>query len=192
MMYLHGLRIVLLLTLFALCASCSVPPKPLTPPDSDVPWSYEPDAVVLRIAASDRLNEHEGNPSSLMLCVYELASRGGIDTRLHDPDGFAELLTCGRFDDSVVTSQRIFSDPAQVQQLFLAREEGVRWVAVIAGYFHGTPAHSAYIVPVSVRTVVEGRIPFFKTEHREPGQTIIPVRLGPSEILREKAVPSDN
>lgn len=167
--------------------SGSEPPRFLTPPDSDVPWAYQSGAVILQIAASDRLNEHEGEPSSLMLCVYELASREGVDKRLGSPEAFAELLSCRRFDDSVVTSRRIFFDPGQAQQLLLDREEGVRWIAVIAGYFHGTPTRSARVIPVPIQNIIEGRIPFFKTTHREPGQAIIPVRLGPSELLGGEA-----
>ena len=106
-----------------------------------------------------------------------------MDKRLASPEGFAELLACGRFDDSVVTSRRLFSDPGQAQNLSLDREEGVRWIAVIAGYFHGTPAHSARVVAVPVRKIVEGWVPFFKDTRHEPGQTIIPIRLGPAELM---------
>ena len=177
-------HIAVLLGVIALCSGCSAPePPPPTPPESDVPWVYEPDAVVLRISADERLNEHEGEPSSLMLCVYELATREGVDKRLASPEGFAELLACGRFDDSVVTSRRLFSDPGQAQNLSLDREEGVRWIAVIAGYFHGTPAHSARVVAVPVRKIVEGWVPFFKDTRHDPGQTIIPIRLGPAELM---------
>ena len=64
-------HIAVLLGVIALCSGCSAPePPPPTPPENDVPWVYEPDAVVLRISADERLNEHEGEPSSLMLCVY--------------------------------------------------------------------------------------------------------------------------
>ena len=89
-------HIAVLLGVIALCSGCSAPePPPPTPPENDVPWVYEPDAVVLRISADERLNEHEGEPSSLMLCVYELATREGVDKRLASPEGFAELLACG-------------------------------------------------------------------------------------------------
>lgn len=88
--------IAVLLGVIALCSGCSAPePPPPTPPENDVPWVYEPDAVVLRISADERLNEHEGEPSSLMLCVYELATREGVDKRLASPEGFAELLAAG-------------------------------------------------------------------------------------------------
>lgn len=108
-------HIAVLLGVITLCSGCSAPkPPPPTPPENDVPWVYEPDAVVLRISADERLNEHEGEPSSLMLCVYELATREGVDKRLASPEGFAELLACGRFDDSVVTSRRLFSELATV------------------------------------------------------------------------------
>ena len=82
-----------------------------------------------------------------------------------------------------MTSRRLFSDPGQAQNLSLDREEGVRWIAVIAGYFHGTPAHSARVVAVPVRKIVEGWVPFFKDTRHEPGQTIIPIRLGPAELM---------
>ena len=73
-------HIAVLLGVITLCSGCSAPkPPPPTPPENDVPWVYEPDAVVLRISADERLNEHEGEPSSLMLCVYELATREGVD-----------------------------------------------------------------------------------------------------------------
>ena len=91
-------HIAVLLGVIALCSGCSAPePPPPTPPESDVPWVYEPDAVVLRISADERLNEHEGEPSSLMLCVYELATREGVDKRLASPEGFAELRAFRRF-----------------------------------------------------------------------------------------------
>ena len=54
---------------------------------------------------------------------------------------------------------------------------------MIAGYFHGTPTHSARVVAVPVRKIVEGWVPFFKDTRHEPGQTIIPIRLGPAELM---------
>ena len=52
-------HIAVLLGVIALCSGCSAPePPPPTPPENDVPWVYEPDAVVLRISADERLNEH--------------------------------------------------------------------------------------------------------------------------------------
>ena len=51
--------IAVLLGVITLCSGCSAPkPPPPTPPENDVPWVYEPDAVVLRISADERLNEH--------------------------------------------------------------------------------------------------------------------------------------
>ena len=112
------------------------------------------DAVVLRISADERLNEHERTvqPDAVRLRTGDPRGSG---QKARQPGGFAELLACGRFDDSVVTSRRLFSDPGQAQNLSLDREEGVRWIAVIAGYFHGTPAHSARVVAVPVRKIVE-------------------------------------
>lgn len=184
-MSLFPLRIYMYAVLLSLMlGGCGPQEKP--PPgalDNDVPWSYEPEGVVLRVNAVSDLNVHEGEPSSLMLCVYELSSREGLDMRLSSLAGFTELLACKRFDDSVVTAQRLFSDPGQAQNLSLDRQEGVRWIALVAGYYHGVPAHSALVVPVPIRTVTEGRIPFLKETRREPGQAILPIRLGPSEIL---------
>ena len=52
-------HIAVLLGVIALCSGWSAPePPPPTPPENDVPWVYEPDAVVLRISADERLNEH--------------------------------------------------------------------------------------------------------------------------------------
>lgn len=185
-MNLSSARIAVCAALLALapggCAPLEKPPLP-EKPDSDVPWTYEPEGVVLRINAVPGLNEYEGEPSSLMLCVYQLSSREGLDMRLASREGFAELLACKRFDDSVATAQRLFSDPGQAQNLYLDRQEGVRWIALVAGYYHGTPARSALVVPVPIRTVTEGWMPFMKKTHREPGRTILPIRLGASEIL---------
>lgn len=139
--------------------------------------------MVLRISVDERLNEYEGEPPSLMLCAYELATREGVNKRSASLEGSVELLACGCFDDSVATSRRLLSDPGQVQNLFLGREGGVRWIAVIAGYLHGTPAHNARVVAVPVRKIVEGWVPFFEDTHHEPAQTIIPIRLGPAELM---------
>lgn len=184
-LYTCSLMLTVLLICFLTGCGGQAAKQPLTPPDSDVPWSYAQDGVVLQLSAVSNLNEHEGEASSLMLCVYQLSARQGFDMRLLEQAGFTELLACKRFDDSVVTAQRLFSDPQQEQTLFLDRQEQVRWLAVLAGYYHGTPAHSALIVPVPVRTVTEGWVPFMKKKHREPEQTVLSLRLGQYEILKK-------
>ena len=72
-------HIAVLLGVIALCSGCSAPePPPPTPPENECRGSTNP-TLCVRISADERLNEHEGEPSSLMLCVYELATRGGVD-----------------------------------------------------------------------------------------------------------------
>lgn len=109
------------------CAS-----QPVAPPSE---WRYEQEAVHLNLEADSQLNLYDGQPHTLLVCVYQLRDPNAFNQLTEDEDGLYKLLECSRFDSSVVSSKRVFVQPGQNLTDALDRAEGARYVAVVAGYY---------------------------------------------------------
>jgi type VI secretion system VasD/TssJ family lipoprotein len=109
------------------CAS-----QPVAPPSE---WRYEQGAIHLNLQADFQLNLYEGQPHTLLVCVYQLRDPNAFNQLTEDEDGLYKLLECSRFDSSVVNSKRLFIQPGQTLTDTLDRAEGARYVAVVAGYY---------------------------------------------------------
>ena len=174
-------------------AGCGKPaPEPLVPPGADIRWGFAPSAIVLQMTAASDLNVTDGAPSSLALCVYQLASRLPAATHMVSEQGIDLLQECRSFDPSVVVFQRVFADPGKGAELFFDREEGVHYLLVVAGYHEGTPPGMAVMEEIPVPAQEEpgwfcGLFQSKKPEWREPSQLVMGLRLGPSGMVRRPA-----
>ena len=119
-----------LLACLSLAWSCAS--APVGPPSE---WRYEQGAVHLNLQADSQLNLYEGQPHTLLVCVYQLRDPNAFNQLTEDEDGLYKLLECSRFDSSVVSSKRLFVQPGQTLTDALDRAEGARYVAIAAGYY---------------------------------------------------------
>jgi type VI secretion system VasD/TssJ family lipoprotein len=125
--YFEMLCLLLLIFLVCSCASQSV-----SPPSE---WPYEKGAIHLRLKADTQLNLYDGDPHTLLLCVYQLRDRNAFDQLTEDDDGLRKLLECSRFDASVAGCKRLFVQPGEEMIYSLDRPEGAKYVAIVAGYY---------------------------------------------------------
>lgn len=112
-------------------AACASKPKP----KPDRPGFLE-NGVVLHLEADPMLNLYDGQPHTLLLCVYQLQDPNAFNQYRQDYSGISKLLEGKRFDPSVAAAKRIFVQPGDNQGLVLDRAEGARFVGVVAGYYN--------------------------------------------------------
>lgn len=116
--------------LFILCAflfSCASAPTQ---------WGYEKDAVILHIKADPKLNYKDKKAHALMLCVYQLMSPNAFNQLTGSREGRYQLLECSVFDPaSVAAAKQVVVNPGKNMDIKLDRAEGVKYVALVAGYY---------------------------------------------------------
>lgn len=115
------------LLLLSSCSSKNVPPP--TPQ-----WVYEKDAITLRFKADQILNMYEGDPHTLMLCIYQLTNDKMLNQLATNEDGIYQLLDCEPFDSSVKNAKRLIIQPNQDLTFIMDRLAGTRKIGFVAGY----------------------------------------------------------
>jgi type VI secretion system VasD/TssJ family lipoprotein len=171
-MRLKSLVVVCLVALLMVaCAS-----QPLPPPD----WSYAKDAIDVTLKADPKLNYAEGMPHTLLVCLYQLKEPNAFNQLAGDTDGIYKLLECGLFDSSVATAKRLIVNPGQDVAVKLDRDEGAKYVAVVAGYYVLERERMTRLIDIPV--VVEGKGFFKTTKIAKPGVLKIQLELGANQI----------
>lgn len=161
--------------------------------DQNIRWSYSPAGIMLQLAGDEKLNWCDDAPASLALCVYQLAAKLPVADMLRTPDGMEALLECERLDSSVVAARRLFLNPGEQARLPLDREEGVKFVALVAGYHNGTPEGMGVFREIKIPPAPEpgwfsrlwGADP--PEIEREPEQLVINLYMAESRILPRPA-----
>ncbi len=162
-----------ILSVFFLGACAATPPLP---PD----YSYCKDGIKININADPMLNEDQGSPHTLYLCVYELKDPNAFNLLASDIKGIYRLLECSPFDHSVTYSRSIIVQPGQVATYSLDRAEGTRFVAVCAGYYNINRAGVVRLYEIPVVTKTQGVLT--RTEIAVPEVLNIDLDLGPTAI----------
>lgn len=171
---LKGLCLLLLIFFFCSCAS-----QPVQPPSE---WRYEKEAIHLNMKADSQLNLYEGNPHTLLVCVYQLRDPNAFNQLTEDEDGLYKLLECSRFDSSVAGSKRLIIHPGQDLTTALDRAEGARYVAVVAGYFLIEKEGMVRLYDVPWYVEKKGFIK--RTKVAKPGPLNIDLVLGSEQIQK--------
>jgi type VI secretion system VasD/TssJ family lipoprotein len=114
-------------------------------------WKYEKDAISLLYKSDSQLNSYQGNPHTIMLCIYQLRDPNAFNQLIEDEEGLSKLLECGKFDQSVTSSKRLVVYPAKETTETLDRAEGTKYVGIVAGYYmlRKERAVRFYTVPLS-------------------------------------------
>lgn len=121
--------------------------KPSAP---GVQWVYEPRSIVLRVEAVDRLNLYMGQPHTLSLKVIQLTNPAIVSELRESPFGLSDLMAAKgkELSASIVREDTLAIGPGSSKTLVLAREQGVRYIALVAGYFEMESKKSVRIVPI--------------------------------------------
>ncbi|WP_339137013.1 MAG: type VI secretion system lipoprotein TssJ [Candidatus Electrothrix sp. GW3-4] len=121
--------VLLFLLFFSGCAE-RLPEQPTGPE-----WTYEKDAVSLRIKADPLLNVIDGEPHTLMLCLYQLRDKSMFEQLSGNEDGIYQLLDCEAFDSSVNMAKRLIVHPGQDMTIVTDRLAGTQHQGIVAGYY---------------------------------------------------------
>jgi type VI secretion system VasD/TssJ family lipoprotein len=122
-----GTMIIIVLSLDILfsCACLGIQPE----------WKYEKDAIRLHYRSDSQLNSYQGNPHTLMLCIYQLRDPNSFNQMIGEEEGLSKLLECSRFDPSVTSSKRLTIYPGKIVSESLDRAEGTKYVGIVGGYY---------------------------------------------------------
>jgi type VI secretion system VasD/TssJ family lipoprotein len=114
-------------------------------------WIYEKDSISLSYKSDSQLNSYQGNPHTIMLCMYQLTDPNAFHQLSDDENGLSKLLACEKFDQSVTSFKKFVVYPASTETEHVDRAEGTRYVGVVAGYYllHKDKAVRFYSVPLS-------------------------------------------
>lgn len=165
-----------LLLIFFVCSCAS---QPVAPPSE---WRYEKGAVHLHLKADSQLNLYDGNPHTLLICVYQLRDPNAFNQLAEDDDGLYKLLECSRFDSSAVGSKRLFVQPGEDLTFALDRAEGARYVAIVAGYYHIQKEGMVRLYDVPWFVEKKGLIR--RSKVAKPGPVDIDLVLGSEQIQK--------
>ncbi|KAF1077355.1 type VI secretion system lipoprotein TssJ [Halodesulfovibrio sp. MK-HDV] len=129
----------------------SVLPSPADTPAA-IHWGFQKDAITLDVFTKGKLNEYNGQPHTLMICLYQLSARKGFTEYSNSVVGIEKLLTCKNFGSDVTSTKRIFIQPDGNQKIVLDRDEGTKYLGVVAGYYDIVPGlvTRIYEFPISV------------------------------------------
>lgn len=113
-------------------------------------WVYESRSIVVRVKAAEQLNLYMGQPHTLTLKVIQLTNPAIVSELRQSPFGLSDLMaTKGKeLSSSIVREDTLAISPGSDKTLVLDREQGVRYIALIAGYFEMESDKSVRIIPI--------------------------------------------
>jgi len=145
-------------------------------------YSYEEKAITIHLRADPQLNLYQDSPHTILLCVYQLRDPNGFNQLRENYNGLAKLLECEPFDASVVSSKRVFVQPAEQSTLDLDRGEGAKYVGVVAGYYQLQKENASLVRQIQEEEHTSGW--FQKKTVRKVAKLNMDLFLGP-QIMQE-------
>jgi len=101
-------------------------------------WLYEAEALLFRLSSPTQLNVFEGSSHATVVKILQLDNPKAFNTLRQDPFGLADMLTQNALDASFLVEKKLYMMPDDNVSLVMDREEGVRYVGIIAGYYELT------------------------------------------------------
>ncbi|KTD65732.1 type VI secretion lipoprotein TssJ [Legionella spiritensis] len=141
--------------------------------------TYQDDAVILSICASDDLNLYNFRKHTLKLAIVQVANVEDVQQLLINSEGIAKILD-GDLKEKNVFIQPFIVDPGSKRVHKFARMAGVKKVIVVAGYYDLIPNQVVRIFEVPVFKHWEP-IKFWE-QNRRMGRMAIFLKLGAKGI----------
>jgi len=163
--------LLLIAFLFYSCASKQLPPPEL---------GYEEKAIKIHVKADPQLNLSEGQPHTLLVCVYQLKDPNALNQLAGDHEGLYRLLECKLFDGSVAGAKGLIVQPGTTTTYNLDRAEGAKYVAVVAGYYFLSKERMVRLYEIPV--VIEKKGFVRRSKMKKLDILEIEVKLGPQQI----------
>lgn len=180
-----GLLAVLSLLLCSLFVMVSCAGAPPAPPQYD----FGKDGIRFRFRADSQLNNYQGSPHTLLICVYQLSDPNAFNQLTGEKEGLYRLLECRRFDPSVTNAKRLIVQPGQDTTSTLDRAEGTKYVGLVAGYYRIEKEHVTRLFKVPV--LEEKKSTFSSSKVLKPGVLDAELLLGPQQI-QDAGVPKSD
>jgi type VI secretion system VasD/TssJ family lipoprotein len=98
-------------------------------------WLYESEALLLRFNAGETLNQFDFANHALTLKIIQLDNPKVFNQLRKDSFGITDMLTTTAMDPSFISEQQLFLLPSDDKTLVLDREEGVKYLGLLAGYY---------------------------------------------------------
>ena len=174
-----GLAAVLLL--FSACTSVRIETAPDDHLRQKVHWSFQKEAVTIRIQADKSLNRSDGRSHTLVVGVLQLRDPNGLLPLAENPDRAMETLAAGRGGPGILEVRRFVVSPGAAGTLRIDRLRHARYVGVIAGYSDYSPKTDTLLRPLSVKVIRSGFI--FRSTHDRPAPAIVQILLGSRHLL---------
>lgn len=182
-------EIVPVLALALALGACADKASPgLSPPEDQkaesphqVVWNFYPQGLMLNILAEGNLNEYRGQPNAVMLCLYQLNGAASFSSLAELPEGLKTLLSCDKFDQTVVSARRIFIQPGGRLMEVYDRLETANTVGLAAGYMSPAPKGSVCRQAFPVRKNMAGIL--FRHPEYTPDPLVLDIKLGPEAMV---------
>jgi type VI secretion system VasD/TssJ family lipoprotein len=136
--------------LFSACAA----PVELTVADDA--WTFEKNAIIVKIQAPADLNARNGRPHALSLGIFQLNDPNVFAGLSATHQGSLELLSKGKIDDTVVDFQRVTVQPGERRDMTLSRAKEAQHIGFIVGYYKFNPKQDVYLFPIPIEESKRG------------------------------------
>ncbi len=146
-----------------------------------VVWNFYPQGLTLNILAEESLNEYGGQPNAVMLCLYQLNGAASFSSLAELPDGLKALLSCDKFDQTVVSARRLFIQPGGRLTEVYDRLESANAVGLAAGYMSPAPKGSVCRQAFPVRKNMAGLL--FRHAEYTPDPLVLDIKLGSEAMV---------
>lgn len=188
----RSVLILLVIASVVVVAGCGGGPPPQDPSTvaspatspAEIKWTYQVNAISLELRVDENLNEYNGAPHTLSLCVYQLSDKNKFNKLAGNPTGLTKLYECQSFDKSVTHVRREFVQPGDHNAtLSMDRAEGTKYLGVAAGYYdlQGGGATRVWQIPMNVDS--PGMM-FWEDTLYTPAKLEAILVLGPHEIQK--------
>lgn len=152
--------ILLSVVFLVIAGGCGGKPKPQNPTAVTTPaaspeqmkWTYQIEAISLKLGVDKELNQYDGSPHALLLCVYQLSDLSQFNQLEGTPSGLAKLYNCTSFGPTVTQVRREFVQPGKDTTITMDRAEGTKFIGVAAAYYNlqGAGATRNWQIPMNV------------------------------------------
>lgn len=121
------------------------------PNNSLVTWSYQDNAVAVKLTASRDLNTYAQRPHTLVVKVIQLTDVSGLTTLMQTPDGVRTVLSeaTEMIPNAVYSESKILA-PKQTQTINLARQQDAKFIAVVTGFAELNAETAVRVLPIPV------------------------------------------
>ena len=149
-------------------------------------WNFERKAIKIEYSTDTLLNSFNGKPHTLAVVIYQLTDVKPFLENAEASNGVKNLLSSGRFDESVVGVDKLMLQPGEKKTLLIDRAEHARWVGIAAGYYNLDPAGTSMVFKLPYEIVTKGI--FRKTKTAVVKHLTIFLDFGPETINKADSI----